>query len=88
MTDYLRVFGLLALQENRDFVERLGRGRSNRYELDDPSQKEQHLWTEIARQFNDTTIEICSPDCSLYIEGSHEFDPNDDRRIQISHEGQ
>ena len=84
VNDILRLHGIAALQDNRDDLLSLGRGKNTvRIEHDGPLKRVDAIFYAWSLQFNDPQLQLDSPERAMHLSTYHLLDPNDPTRIEI-----
>ncbi len=83
-SDHVRLFGIAALQENRDDLLALGRARNGtRADADGPLNLRDSIFFQWAQQFNDESLVLKSPDRAVFLDSYNKIDANDVDRMKI-----
>ena len=84
VNDVIRLYGIAALQDNRDDLPSVGKGKNTvRLENDGPSKRVDSIFYAWALQFNDPQSQLHSPERAVHLSTHHLLDPNDPTRIEI-----
>jgi hypothetical protein len=83
----LRLVGIFLLPENLMMMKGILSGKVDRLKQDQPVNPTMAFAQEVAKQFNDLSIEIVHPKNKVQLEGEEDMDPNDEDRILVEHDG-
>ena len=85
-SDVIRLFGILGMQDFRDDVMKLGKGKStSRADVDGPLKLIDQVFYNVAEVFNDATVEVPEPSRADRLKswGTPALDPNNPARFSI-----